>query len=106
MENDTTFLYDAYFAIMGFLLSFAIFLFLVRSVLVWVLKKFWRQHIYFAANLFSWLLLGIILGAVRDVTNLRYLLMGLGVCAFPEMIILIYDCLRLSKAKNEPLPEK
>ncbi len=104
MENDTVYLYKMFVTIIGFLAAFGIFMFLVRSLAVWILRKFWHQHIYFAANLFSWVLLGVILGAVRDITNIRYIWMGMALCAFPEMIILIYDCLRQRVVKAEHQP--
>lgn len=104
MENDTVYLYKMFVTIIGFLAAFGIFMFLVRSLAVWILRKFWHQHIYFAANLFSWVLLGVILGAVRDITNIRYIWMGMALCAFPEMIILIYDCLRQRGVKAEHQP--
>ena len=104
MENDTVYLYKMFVTIIGFLAAFGIFMFLVRSLAVWILRKFWHQHIYFAANLFSWVLLGVILGAVRDITNIRYIWMGMALCAFPEMIILIYDCLRQRVVKAEYQP--
>ena len=105
MENDTVYLYKMFVTIIGFLAAFGIFMFLVRSLAVWILRKFWHQHIYFAANLFSWVLLGVILGAVRDITNIRYIWMGMALCAFPEMIILIYDCLRQRVVKAEHQPQ-
>ncbi len=104
MENEVLSLYEIHISIIVFFAMFGVFMLFVRSLLVWILKKFWHQHIYFAANLFSWVLLGVILSKLNDVVDIRNIWVGLALCAFPEMIILIYDCLRQRVVKAEHQP--